>query len=131
MRGTHEQPPWLLRSCRAGSYAWGGHHGADAAVHPGWGRGVDDVGECGHGGDHHAVGRGDYRDGASRAGCARAGDRHQGAVRWLIIVDSVFYILLALSVLGQSDLRGLLELILPIVILVLANRRPARAYFRG
>ncbi|MEV3927154.1 hypothetical protein [Actinomadura coerulea] len=48
-----------------------------------------------------------------------------------IIALEVFYILLSLARLGQGDPRGVLNLVLPIVILVLLFRPEAKAYFGG
>ncbi|GGQ15805.1 hypothetical protein BKA00_006681 [Actinomadura coerulea] len=48
-----------------------------------------------------------------------------------IIALEVFYILLSLARLGQGDPRGVLNLALPIVILVLLFRPEAKAYFGG
>ncbi|MEV4007337.1 hypothetical protein [Actinomadura sp. NPDC049753] len=48
-----------------------------------------------------------------------------------IIALEIFYILLSLARLGQGDPRGVLNLVLPIVILVLLFRPEAKAYFGG
>ncbi|GAA4365936.1 hypothetical protein GCM10023088_11860 [Actinomadura verrucosospora] len=48
-----------------------------------------------------------------------------------IIALEIFYILLSLARVGEGDPRGVLNLILPIVILVLLFRPEAKAYFGG
>lgn len=48
-----------------------------------------------------------------------------------IIALEIFYILLSLARVGEGDPRGVLNLVLPIVILVLLFRPEAKAYFGG
>jgi hypothetical protein len=48
-----------------------------------------------------------------------------------IIALEVFYVLLSLSRIGQGDPRGVVNLILPVVILVLLFRPEAKAHFTG
>lgn len=48
-----------------------------------------------------------------------------------IIALEIFYILLAISRLGNGDPRGLVNLVLPVVILVLLFRRDAKEHFSG
>jgi hypothetical protein len=53
-----------------------------------------------------------------------------GTRRWIIGVE-IFAILRALALLGSGNPRGLFNLILPTVILVLAMLPSARRFFRG
>ncbi|MBO2458858.1 hypothetical protein [Actinomadura violacea] len=53
------------------------------------------------------------------------------ALRRGIIVLEAFYILLALAAIGRSDPRGVANLVLPVVILVLLFRPPAKRHFAG
>ncbi|GAA0569693.1 hypothetical protein [Actinomadura livida] len=53
------------------------------------------------------------------------------ALRRGIIALEVFYVLLALSAIGQDDPRGVTNLVLPAVILVLLFRPDAKAHFTG
>jgi hypothetical protein len=53
-----------------------------------------------------------------------------GTRRWIIGVE-ILAILRALALLGHGDPRGLFNLILPIVILVLVMLPSARRFFRG
>lgn len=53
------------------------------------------------------------------------------ALRRGIIALEVFYVLLALSAIGQGDPRGVVNLVLPAVILVLLFRADAKNHFAG
>lgn len=48
---------------------------------------------------------------------------------WATVVVSAFWILLALAALGRGDPRSITQLILPVTILVLINRRSAKDFF--
>jgi hypothetical protein len=49
--------------------------------------------------------------------------------RMIIALEAV-YVVLSLARLGDGDPRGLVNLVLPVAILVLITRAPARSYFR-
>ncbi len=54
-------------------------------------------------------------------------------VRWLwwSVGAGALWVLAALASVGRGDPRGLTQLILPVVVLVLVTRPAARRYFRG
>lgn len=52
------------------------------------------------------------------------------AVRIGIIVLEACWLLVAVSRLAQGDVTGVVTMVLPIVLLVLVNAKPARTYFR-
>ena len=62
---------------------------------------------------------------------ARVGLQSGTALRRGIIALEVFYVLLALSAIGQGDPRGVVNLVLPAVILVLLFRADAKNHFAG
>lgn len=49
---------------------------------------------------------------------------------WCLLALEIVYILLALANLGRGDPRGITNMVLPIVILVLLFQRSSRRYFR-
>ena len=49
---------------------------------------------------------------------------------WGIVVVGVFWVLMGLAELGRGEPRGLTSIVIPIAILVLVTRRPARDFLR-
>jgi hypothetical protein len=62
---------------------------------------------------------------------ARRVARGGNGLFWAIVVVGVFWVLMGLGELGQGDPRGLTSLVIPVAILILVTRAPARGFLRA